>query len=360
MKPRLPPQAPLPVRAPPPAPRDALALDYQWTNEQIKLLTDIRFRLLTFMPPLVGVGSAILSVGLGQTALPPMLMLSVAVFGFFATLGVILYDLRNSELYNAHIHRAMLIERSLKMRSHSAFASPGFYAGPHTLRMWASRRLFGFGVNHGSALSLVYAAILAAWVYPASRGLLAFAASANDNTNALLALLLALVAGYVFYKLLRAVDVPGLAEACVYDDANEARAKVRDNYEEKRLEFLTHLRGNGATIEELKSKYANRLVDHMKASGCIRIDKGRVSLTESGRRALSEAYPLTIALLHASHTHRFHHAVAHKYVDSKGIFNPAFRGSGIRSETCAPSRSLGRTRRAPPRETPNARGGGPG
>ena len=88
------------------------------------------------MPPLVGVASAILSVGLGQAVLPPMLMLSVAVFRvLLRTLGVILYDLRNSELYNAHIHRAMLIERALKMQNHSAFAA-GSYAGSHTLRMW--------------------------------------------------------------------------------------------------------------------------------------------------------------------------------------------------------------------------------
>jgi hypothetical protein len=103
MKPRLP-QAPLPVLRPSPRPpeRDQLALDYQSTNEQIKLLTDIRFRLLAFTPPLVGVASAILSVGLGPAVVPPMLILSIAVFGFFATLGVILYDLRNSELYDAH------------------------------------------------------------------------------------------------------------------------------------------------------------------------------------------------------------------------------------------------------------------
>ena len=36
-------QAPFAVPTPPPSSRDVLALDYQWTNEQIKLLTDIRF-----------------------------------------------------------------------------------------------------------------------------------------------------------------------------------------------------------------------------------------------------------------------------------------------------------------------------
>ena len=67
-------QAPFAAQTPPPSSRDVLALDYQWTNEQIKLLTDIQYQLLTFMPPLVAVAATTLSVGLGQTALPPMLI----------------------------------------------------------------------------------------------------------------------------------------------------------------------------------------------------------------------------------------------------------------------------------------------
>src|SRR5262245_46603539 len=152
--------------------RDTLALDYQCTNEQIKLLTDVRFRLLTFMPPFVTAAVALISIGLGQTGLPPLLMVGVSVFGFFGTLGVILYDLRNSELYNAHVHRAMLIEGALEMQSHSRFAHAGSYAGPHTLRARAEGRFLGLDVNHRTALSVIYAAVLAAWLYPASRGLM--------------------------------------------------------------------------------------------------------------------------------------------------------------------------------------------
>ena len=66
----------------------------------------------------------------------------------------------------------MLIECSLEMPSHSRLASPNSYGGPHTLRMWADQRFLCMDVNHGTALSIVYAAILAAWVYPASRGAL--------------------------------------------------------------------------------------------------------------------------------------------------------------------------------------------
>ena len=262
------------------------------------------------MPPLVGVASAILSVGLGQAVLPPMLMLSVAVFGFFATLGVILYDLRNSELYNAHIHRAMLIERALKMQSHSAFAA-GSHAGSHTLRMWSDLRFLGFKVSHGAALNVVYAAMLAAWVYPASRGLLVFFAprirdfsphltqlatkllpdfgSGNGNTTSLLALLLAAIVGWVLYKRLRAVDVPGLAEACVYDDVNEARKEVRHSYEETRIALLRSIHDGNTDLDQLKESGFRRMIDTLANPGFISVDdKKNITLTRRGRRFYRE------------------------------------------------------------------------
>lgn len=209
--------------------------------------TDIRFRLLTFMPPFVTAAVALISVGLGQAAVPPLLMVGVSVFGFFGTLGVILYDLRNSELYNAHVHRAMLIEGALEMQSHSKFAAIGSYAGPHTLRARAEGQFLGLGVNHRTALSMIYAAILAAWVYPASRGLVVFFGgrfkdsigqlanewnmfplfgSGNGNGSSLLALVLTIAAGLIFYWRLRKIDVPGLAETKIYGKANPARGQI--------------------------------------------------------------------------------------------------------------------------------------
>jgi hypothetical protein len=211
------------------------------------MLTDIRFRLLTFMSSFVTAAVALISVGLGQTATPPLLMVGVSVLGFFATLGVILYDQRNSELYNAHMHRAMLIEGALEMQSHSRFAHAGSYAGPHTLRARAEGHFLGLRVNHLTALSMIYAAILAAWLFPASRGLVLFFGapyrgriwqlanewhmfplfgSGNGNGSSLLALVLTIAAGVIFYRRLRKIDVPGLAETKIYGKANPARDQI--------------------------------------------------------------------------------------------------------------------------------------
>jgi hypothetical protein len=92
------------VRTKPPT-RDSLALDYQWTNEQIKLLTDIRFRLLVLVPPLVAVGVTLLSNPTFGGGASPLAMIGVGLLGLSITFGVVLYDLRNSQLYDALINR---------------------------------------------------------------------------------------------------------------------------------------------------------------------------------------------------------------------------------------------------------------
>jgi hypothetical protein len=86
----------------PKAPRDPLALDYQWTNEQIKLLTDIRFRLLALLPPLVAIAVTVLSTATLGGPVSPVAMVGVGILGFFITLGAVIYDLRHSQLYDAH------------------------------------------------------------------------------------------------------------------------------------------------------------------------------------------------------------------------------------------------------------------
>src|SRR4051812_2529842 len=114
-----PPEKTLSVRLVPPSTSSAKLADYQWTNEQIKLLTDIRFRLLAFVPPAVAAVVTLLSSTiLGSVSPSPLVMASVGFLGFRIMLGIVLYDLRNSQLYNALIHRAALIEKSLEIESY--------------------------------------------------------------------------------------------------------------------------------------------------------------------------------------------------------------------------------------------------
>ena len=122
---------------------ERLRLDYERTTRLLRSLTDIRFRLLAFVPTFAGA-----SVGFFGRTRPAGELLAVGVLGLVATLGVYLYELRNSELYVAAATRAREIERQLHIPD-------------------------GLAVEHESGLlALVYGAALAGWSYLVSWGLL--------------------------------------------------------------------------------------------------------------------------------------------------------------------------------------------
>ena len=91
-----------------------LRLDYEKTTDYIKLLTDIRFKLLAFTPVASGVSLAAITIfSNGQTE---GFRLPVGILGLMATLGIVIYDLRNTELYDAAIMRAGQIEEDLGLQ----------------------------------------------------------------------------------------------------------------------------------------------------------------------------------------------------------------------------------------------------
>jgi hypothetical protein len=133
------------------------------------LLTDIRFRLLAFVPPAVAAAVTLLSSTLLGSATPsPLVMVAVGFLGFRITLGIVLYDLRNSQLYNALVHRAALIEKSLEIESYVQGSNQ--YGGAHALRSPRFGTLLYSRINHDGALALVYGSVLAAWFYPIAKG----------------------------------------------------------------------------------------------------------------------------------------------------------------------------------------------
>jgi hypothetical protein len=122
---------------------DRLRLDYERTTRLLRSLTDIRFRLLAFVPTFAGA-----SVGFFGRSRPAAELLAVGVLGLVATLGVYLYELRNSQLYVAAAARTREIERQLELPD-------------------------GLVAEHDSGLlALVYGAALAGWSYLVTWGLL--------------------------------------------------------------------------------------------------------------------------------------------------------------------------------------------
>lgn len=97
-----------------------LRLDYEKTTDYIKLLTDIRFKLLAFTPVASGVSLAAITIfSNGQTE---GFRLPVGILGLMATLGIVIYDLRNTELYDAAIMRAGHIEEDLGLQIRYVFS----------------------------------------------------------------------------------------------------------------------------------------------------------------------------------------------------------------------------------------------
>jgi hypothetical protein len=192
------------------ASRDAqpspLEQEYTQVNENVRRLSDIRFRLLAFVPALGGVAVYVLATaGLEAKSAPPTntdlsLVALIALTGFFVTLGIVFYDQRNSELYNALIHRAKFLERESKLPRSFGATKEGSVGGQFNERPGRDRRLFGlelFEMSHDTALALIYGPVLGAWFFPLLLSALNLA-GASSRSSFQVACIVAVIAGVTF------------------------------------------------------------------------------------------------------------------------------------------------------------------
>jgi hypothetical protein len=137
---------------------DRLRLDYEQTTQYLRTLIDVRFKLLAFVPTVSGIAVAVV----GQPR-PAAELLGVGVLGLLATLGIFVYELRNTQISGTLIRRAAELERRLQVpSSHSGQGTGGLY----TERPGITVQLLGFlPVSHGLGLGLVYSAAIAGWGY---------------------------------------------------------------------------------------------------------------------------------------------------------------------------------------------------
>jgi hypothetical protein len=161
-------------------------------NANFRQLADIRFKLLAFVPLLGGAANYVLS----QSALnptsanPPHFGLSLlgGVIGFLVTFGIVMYDQRNSQLYNSLFGRAKQLEGRL-----------GITGGQFAGRPAASRRLLGlFLAKHDHALALIYASVLGSWFFPIVYSGLMTVGLFEDHYKRVAAVASALVVGLIF------------------------------------------------------------------------------------------------------------------------------------------------------------------
>jgi hypothetical protein len=105
--------------------REMLKMEYEQVNTNFRMLADIRFKLLAFVPTLGGAAVYVLSSTI-VTDKPVgnreyLVAFLISMIGFGATLGILFYDQRNTELYNELIGRAKDLEELLQLRNKGQF-----------------------------------------------------------------------------------------------------------------------------------------------------------------------------------------------------------------------------------------------
>lgn len=144
--------------------KSALRLDYELTSSNFSMLADIRLKLLALIPTIAGVA---LGFAKSEDGAIPELQ-ALGILGFIATSGVILYELRNTQLYDATLQRMRVLEGQLRFKStRSTSKGPG---GVHLDRPPRSHVFVGLPVVHDFGLGLIYGSALGAWAFVISLG----------------------------------------------------------------------------------------------------------------------------------------------------------------------------------------------
>jgi hypothetical protein len=130
--------------------REILITLYEQTCTTWRLLVDVRFKLFALVPT---ASLFSLAVFFGATdpqkQLHPRLLLAFACFGLLVTLGLSIYDIRNSQLYDDLISRGRKIEDELGVAT-------AVFLGRKNPK-WPF-------VNHTTATWLIYGSAISAWI----------------------------------------------------------------------------------------------------------------------------------------------------------------------------------------------------
>lgn len=138
--------------------REALLKEYAEVASNFRLLTDIRFKLLAFLPIAAAAAAALRGGGAADGATAVM-TLGLSVFGLFVTAALASYNVRNDQLYDELVGRAAQIERAIDLPD-------GAFANRPT--SWLSIRLpLGsiWPIDHRSSVGVIYGASIALWLF---------------------------------------------------------------------------------------------------------------------------------------------------------------------------------------------------
>jgi hypothetical protein len=144
---------------------EKLKLDYEQTTAYYHQLADSRFKLLTLVPIVTGA-----AIGLLGDGTPPTSVLAIGILGFLVTVGIFFYNQRNTQIFDAMILRAKMLETLLKLEP---LDNRYRYAGPFLSRPERTLKLFGvIRVWADRGLAIIYGAALGGWAFLITNSLL--------------------------------------------------------------------------------------------------------------------------------------------------------------------------------------------
>jgi hypothetical protein len=144
-------------------------------------------RLLALVPTLAGLAISLTPNGDSEQQAR---MLAIGILGLTVTSGVIIYEVRNTELYDALWYRASCLEALMGFDSFHENYQRG---GPFISRPGTTLRIRQMSLGHTEGLALVYGATSGAWAWMTARGSLSLASTPSGWWPWLLSVVVALL-----------------------------------------------------------------------------------------------------------------------------------------------------------------------
>jgi hypothetical protein len=173
-----------------PEENETIRFDYEQSLQTYRMLADIRFKLLALVPLISGASIAILTTD--PVHANSQLVLAGGVFGLLITLGVTIYNQRNTQFMNVSRFRACELEEilSLPLKGNLQLAPPKDLRFFWTMHVWNDR-----------ALALIYGTVLTAWVFLITRTTLDLFGLSADGIVALVTIPLVTILMFVALQL---------------------------------------------------------------------------------------------------------------------------------------------------------------
>lgn len=241
--------------------------DYVATRDLYDTLVEIRFKLLTFVPTITGIAVGIVSLDSNKVDESPRLM--IGLVGFVASIALVIYEIRNSQIHDRSIHRLAHLEKILGFGPSGPSRAP---SGMFSER-GAGGNLFGvFQVKHDRALIMIYAAVTIAWTWVIVTGAEVAADWPGNGGRwvATVEIVLPLAAGLAIAEEIARLGGRGREPRLVYflADAKSSGQDHSGNAQEEGRAIWTQLVGVHATASSRRSVFELiQIEDHNAGNG---------------------------------------------------------------------------------------------